>query len=160
METRPGATPARDPRPEPDDDRSFDWMQAHAKPGPGLVRHTIPLGLFDPVPPAEPRPYLLVANLHEGDPLELERVEIAGRSRPDFIVRTQQGRDLGRLRGEAAAMIEFARCEGMGVELTVFAAIPYFPPETALLLQLAIVVWCRPDDWVERPVVFRSRRYA
>jgi len=65
---------------------------------------------------------------------------------------------LGICLGLQVAMIEFARSEGIGVEVSVFAAVPSFPPEVALLLQLAVVVWCEPGEWVEHPTVFRSRR--
>ena len=64
------------PRPEPGDDNWFDWVVAHAKPRPGWERHTIPLQLFDPIPPAEPRPALLLKNLLCGEVLPLERVEL------------------------------------------------------------------------------------
>ena len=136
---------------------SPEWMFAHAKPGPGLTRHIVPLGLFDPIPPAVPRPLLLMANLVDGEPLRLQRVAVEGRACPDFLVTTPRGRDLGRLTGQPAAMIEFSRCEGLGVEVSVFASVPSFPPEVALMLQLAVVVWCPPEEWVDRPTVFRAR---
>ena len=144
--------------PEPDDGHTPEWMFAHAKAGPGLERHVIPLGLFDPIPPAVPRPFLLMANLVDGEPLRLQRIAVEGRARPDFLVTTPRGRDLGRLTGQPAAMIEFARCEGLGVEVSMFASVPSFPPEVALMLELAVVVWCRPEEWVDRPTVFRARR--
>ncbi len=158
VDTRTVNRPAPDPRPEPGDERLLEWMQAHATPAPGRERHTIPLGVFTPHPPATPRPRLLLANLLGGEVLVLERVEAPGGACPDFIVRTLRGRNLGRLSGEPAAMIEFALCEGLGPQATVFAAGPAFPAESALLVRLDIVVWCASCDWVERPEIFTGRR--
>ncbi len=146
-----------DPRPQPGDPRSVEWIFAHAKPRAGWERHTIPLGLFDPVPPPAPRPALLLANLLGGEVLELQRVVVPGRACPDFRVTTTLGRDLGHLTGNAAGIIEASRCEGVNIEVSVFAAVPSFPPEVALQLQLAAVVWCPAADWIETPVVFSRR---
>ena len=139
-----------------DDNWPFEKILAHAKPRPGWERHVIPLGLFDPIPPEVPRPPMLLANLHGGEVLELQRVEVPGRACPDFRVTTALGRDMGRLTGKAAAILEFSRREGIGTEVSVFAAVPSFPPEVALQLELAVVVWCPAGEWVERMVYFRA----
>ena len=157
MDTSAEPTHGGDPRPEPGDPTSAEWIFAHARPRAGWERHTIPIGLFDPIPPAAPRPALLLANLLGGEVLEIQRVEVPGRACPDFRVTTTLGRDLGRLTGNAAGLIEASRLEGVDIEVSVFAAVPSFPPEVALMLQLAAVVWCPAGDWVERPVVFSCR---
>ncbi len=160
MDTPLAHRPGSDPIPDSGDERWLDWLVAHGKPRPGWERHTVALMLFDPAPPAEPRPELLLNNLVEGDVLPLERVDVPGRARPDFIVRTQRGRDLGLLPPNAAGMVEGLRLDGLEAEVSVFAAVPQFPAETALMLELDVVVWCHPADWVERPTVFNFPREA
>ncbi len=158
METPIATQPGRDPTPEAGDERFFEWLTAHAKPRPGWDRHTIPLQLFDPIPPAQERPALLLRNLVDGDVLPLERVEVPGRRLPEFIVRTECGRELGRLPAGIAGTVEASRLEGFDIEVSVFAAVPGLPAETVLMLELDLVVWCDPADWVERPAKFTFRR--
>ena len=142
MERRVTNRPPRDPTPDRGEPGWDDWIWAHRKRGPGLERHTIPVEMFDPIPPQEPRPELLLKNLVDGAVLPLERVVVQGHPCPRYIVRTESGRDLGRLPGQIAGVVEVVRASGIEIEVSVFAAMWFYPPETALLLVLEAVV-CR-----------------
>ena len=144
--------------PEPGELEWFDWLYAHREPRPGLERYPCPLDLFDPIPSPCLRPASLLEGLHGGEVLHLERIEMPGRSLPEFIVRTPAGRELGRMKGGWAAMIEGPRCDGFEVEVRVFVAAPFLPLDVALMLELDIVVWCTPEEWLERPVFFSAVR--
>ncbi len=147
MESPSASPPPRDPRAGLADRGWGEWIWEHRKPWPGLERHTVPFRIFDPIPPETPRPALLLGNLVDGDVLPLERVEVPGCRSPDYIVRTLLGRDLGRLPWPVADVIEFSRTDGIAMEVSVAAAAPSLPPETALTLLLEAVVWCRAEDW-------------
>jgi hypothetical protein len=97
MDTATGPRPANEPRTETADPISVDWMLAHGKSRYGWERHTIPLALFDLIPPSVPRPALLLANLKGGEVLPLRRLGVTGSTRPDFRVTSTLGRDLGLL---------------------------------------------------------------
>ena len=148
-----------DPIPEEGAPGWYDWIHEHRRRRFGLERHIVGVGAFNPLPPPTPRPPLLLDNLLGGEVLPLERVEVQGRARPDFIVRTVGGRDLGRITGKWAARVESARLSGFEIEVSVIAAMADFRPEVALLLEITIVVWCRPADWVERPLSYSFKRH-
>jgi hypothetical protein len=136
----------------------FDWLVAHASSKPGWERHLIPSAMFDPIPPLEPRPTSLLASLSDGDVLQLERVEVPGRTYPDLIAKAPRGEALGRVPDNIAEWIEVMHGGGFEVEVSVFASIPYFPPETALQLLADLVVWCSPEEWVPQPIKFSFGR--
>jgi len=141
---------------KPGEGKRLDWVLAHARPQPGWEAHRVPLALFDPIPPPTPRPDWLIKEFSEGDVLILRRREVPRRECPDFDLITHCGRDLGRAPRNIAEIIEFALGKGIQPEVSVFAAIWYFPPETALQLQLDFLVWCPPGEWVAKPTHFRA----
>lgn len=148
---------ARSHTPEPEQEDWFDWVRAHGESQPGWEAHRIVLALFDPIPPPTSRPTWLLAELAHGDPLTLRRLELPRRASPEFRVITQSGRDLGRISGTPAAMIEFALSEGIRPDVCVLSADPALPPEGALQLHLEIVAWFAPGERVEPPLVFDER---
>jgi hypothetical protein len=138
------------------DGKSFEWVLAHAKPQPGWEEHRFPVALFDPIPSPRPRPGWLLDELSEGDVVVIRRREVPGRKCPDFDLLTPSGRDLGRIPQHIAELVDGALDKGIQPEVSVFAAISYFPSETALQLRLDLVVWCAPGEFAPEVVSFRA----
>ena len=138
------------------DGKSLEWVLAHARPQPGCEAHRLPVALFDPIPPAEPRPDWLLKEFSEGDVLVVRRREVPRRECPDFDLLTPSGRDLGRIPHNIAEIVEFALDKGVQPEVSVFVAMWFFPPETALQLELDLLVWCPPGEFVPKTISFRA----
>jgi hypothetical protein len=138
------------------DGKSLEWVLAHAKPQAGWEPHRLPVALFDPIPPAESRPAWLLKELSEGDVLIVRRRELPRGECPVFDLLTPSGRDLGCLPRHIAEIVDGALAKGVQPEVSVFTSFWYYPPATALQLELDLLVWCPAGEFAPKAVSFRA----
>ncbi len=132
-------------------DEWFDWVRAHSAPRPGEEPRRMGLMLLDPVPPPGGVPRWVLEGLTDGDPIRVRREERPDSPRPDFLLWTASGHFVGRVPDDARGFLEALRLEGFQLEVVVFAAVPFFPPETALQLEARALYWPGDDPVPPRP---------
>ena len=133
------------------------WVHAHAKPRADWAPGWVWIGFVNVEPPEVPRPAWLLGDLWSKQELILRRVQLPRRTTPGFQVLTGSGRDLGRIAGPSAAMIEFALAEGATPRVSVALSSATDPPEQALMLFLDVMAWFAPDEEKGTPLPYAER---